>query len=144
MSKALSDLNSSSNVVVPDEKISSDLDLGFTIHPNLNDIRPLKDLEAIKQSVKNLVLTNQGDRPFQPSIGGNVTRLLFEPADPFIISELQEEIKAVIEREEPRVNHVAVRVDNRDDINSLHVAIQFNVVGKTLPASMDFYLERLR
>jgi len=148
MSTQLSDFNSTtapiSKVAHGASKLSADLDLRFILHPAYNDIRPITDIDAIKQAVKNLILTNHGERPFQPEIGGNITRLLFEPADVFVIAEMEEEIKDVINRHEKRVNDVAVRVDFRPDINSLHVAVQFNVVGKQEAQSMEFYLERLR
>ena len=148
MSNALSDFNSSTSTTnrTTDtlERRSADLDLRFILHPAFNDIRPITDLEAVKQSVKNLILTNYGERPFQPDIGGNITRLLFEPANPFIVAEMEEEIKSTIKRHESRVNAVAVRTSYAPDVNALHVAIQFNVIGKQETQSMELYLERLR
>ena len=148
MSNSLSDFNSSTSTTnrTTDtlERRSADLDLRFILHPAFNDIRPITDLEAVKQSVKNLILTNYGERPFQPDIGGNITRLLFEPANPFVIAEMEEEIKSTLNRHESRINDVAVRVNSKPDMNALHVAIQFNVIGKQETQSMELYLERLR
>ena len=122
-----------------------DLDLQFLLHPVYKDIRPLKEIDAIKNSVKNLVLTNFGDRPFQPKIGGNVTKYLFEPANRFVIQEIQDEIKAVIERHEPRVNAVAVKVSDIVEENRLAVSIMFNIgAAYDQSAEINFYLERLR
>lgn len=129
-----------------DERSSyGDLDLQFLLHPVYNDIRPVKEIDAIKNSVKNLVLTNFGDRPFQPQIGGNVSKYLFEPANRFILQEIQDEITAVIERHEPRVNAVAVRVSDIVEDNRLAVTIQFNIgAAYDRSAEINFYLERLR
>ena len=70
-------LNVSSNVLF------SDVPLEFITHPNTRDIRPLTDINAVRQAVKILVLSNYTDRPFHPELGGNVTRYLFENANKF-------------------------------------------------------------
>ena len=149
MSNGLSDFNPSvgvASILSGDERSSyGDLDLQFLLHPTYKDIRPLKEIDAIKSSVRNLILTNCGDRPFQPQIGGNVIRYLFEPANRFVIKDIQDEIKGVIERHEPRVNAVAVSVNDIVDDNRLAVTIQFNIgAAFDQSAEINFYLERLR
>ena len=79
--------------VVSRKKGWADLNLKLTRHPIRKDIMPLKDDEAIKNSVKNLVLTNFFERPFQPRVGANLRGLLFEPADPITKYELSDGIK---------------------------------------------------
>ena len=149
MSNGLSDFNPTTGVastLAGDSRSAyGDLDLQFLLHPVYRDVRPLKEIDAIKSSVRNLVLTNFGERPFQPSIGGNVTRYLFEPANRFVIQEIQDEITAVIQRHEPRVNAVSTRVFDDVDENRLAVSIQFNIgAAFDQSAEINFYLERLR
>ena len=122
----------------------SDLDLSFLIHPVLNDVTPLRDLDAVKQAVKNLVLTNFYERPFHPEIGGNVSAKLFEPADRFTASEIRDEIKEVLKRYEPRVNGVNVSVYDRSDANAYTVNIAFNIIFLQIETDVTFNLQRLR
>jgi len=132
----------SSNIAT--SSVYSDLDLLFSIHPNLDDITPLKDVEAVKQSVKNLVLTNFFERPFHPEIGGNVTAKLFEPADKFTAIEIRDEIKEVLKNFEPRVNGVNVEVFDNLDANAFLVNIAFNVIYLQEETEVSFNLQRLR
>jgi len=94
MSSALSDYNKTKSSRLSRRNSYSDLDLNFRLHPNTSDIKPLTDLDAVKNSVTNLLLTNFGDRPFQPQVGSNITALLFEPADEFTAQSLKIEIKS--------------------------------------------------
>ena len=148
MSTILSDFNPTNRPVKKiagdQSRIYADLDLSFNLHPVYQDVRPITDLEAVRKSIKNLVLTNFGERPFHPEIGGNISRLLFEPANRFILKEVQDEIKLVISRFEPRVNAVQVSVLQSVDLHGLDVSVKFNVVGTDQVGEMEFYLERLR
>lgn len=134
--------NKSSNI--SKVAVYSDLDLSFLIHPILNDVTPLKDIDAVKQAVKNLVLTNFYERPFHPEIGGNVSGKLFEPADRFTASEIRDEIKEVLKRYEPRVNGVNVSVYDRSDANAYTVNIAFNIIFLQTETDVTFNLQRLR
>tara|TARA_R110000764_G_scaffold174029_1_gene260600 strand:- start:104 stop:550 length:447 start_codon:yes stop_codon:yes gene_type:complete len=124
--------------------VYSDLDLFFTKHPILNDITPLRDIDAVKQAVVNLVLTNFYERPFHPEIGGNVSTKLFEPADRFTASEIRDEIKEVLKNYEPRVNGVNVAVYDQSDANAYTVTIAFNVIFLQAETEVTFNLQRLR
>lgn len=132
----------SSNISKVD--VYSDLDLFFTKHPILNDITPLRDIDAVKQAVVNLVLTNFYERPFHPEIGGNVSAKLFEPADRFTASEIRDEIKEVLKNYEPRVNGVNVAVYDQSDANAYTVTIAFNVIYLQAETEVTFNLQRLR
>lgn len=123
----------------------SDLDLRMNIHPLRQDIVPLFDTEAVKNAVKNLVLTNFNERPFQPFLGSNIRALLFEPLDGFTARTIKTEITYVIERYEPRVNGVNVIVSEDSDNNAYNISVYFNIAG--IPNSgntVDFQLRRLR
>ena len=90
MSLELSDYNTKKASNVARVSTFSDLDLRFRRHPNTSDIKPLTDIEAVKNALRNLLLTNSGDRPFHPEIGSGVTRLLFEPGDPYTAIAIKE------------------------------------------------------
>ena len=142
MGNKFSDYTKSS--LISRRKSYADLPLSFAIHPNTKDLTSLKDIDAVKQSVKNLVLTNFTERPFQPRLGTNVTGLLFENADPFTELAIKDEILRVLEEYEPRVNGVTVDVIDESDRNSYQVNIQFNVIFSDLREETNFYLERTR
>ena len=144
MSSALSDYNKTKSSRLSRRNSYSDLDLNFRLHPNTSDIKPLTDLDAVKNSVTNLLLTNFGDRPFQPQVGTNITALLFEPADEFTAQSLKIEIKSCLERFEPRANGVKVQVLNDEDRNRYAVTVGFNVLFSNNAEEINFYLERLR
>jgi phage baseplate assembly protein W len=129
---------------VATQRIYSDLNLDFIKNSATDDISPLKDIEAVKQSVKNLVLTNFFERPFHPEIGGNVTAKLFEPADQFTAIDIRDEIKQVLMKYEPRVDQVQVAVYDNSDENAYIVDIAFNVVFLQIETEVSFNLQRLR
>ena len=76
----------------------TDFDFNFIANPNNGDVSKKVDTEAVKQSVRNLILTNRGERPFQPFLGSNVRGLLFELGDPFTALELQKEITSELDK----------------------------------------------
>jgi|LULE01.1.fsa_nt_gb phage baseplate assembly protein W len=145
MSKNLSDFNSITRPKrVAKTTLFSDLNLKLVKHPGTDDVSPLRDLDAITNSVKHLLLTDYGDRPFHPEVGSNVSRLLFEPADAFTAVTLKDEIKQCLERFEPRVRNVSVSVIDNMDINAYQIQVGFNVRQTDEPQEIAFYLERLR
>ena len=145
MSSILSDYNSNSITAsnVARSNLYADLDLTFMIHPTLKDIMPITDIEAVKASVKNLVLTSFYERPFQPAIGSRLRNLLFESVDPFVALELKDEIVRVISESEPRVNQVAVDILDDLDNNAYQITITFNTLFDRI-AQVQFNLNRLR
>ena len=141
----LSDANTNIKATtVAFSSLYTDISLAFKEHPVKKDILPLKDLDAVKQSIKNLILTNQGERPFQMGIGGNVTRYLFEPVTPFVAFSLQEEIIKTIRRHEPRVRNTQVKVIADIDRNLFNITISFLVQASNTQEEISFALERLR
>jgi phage baseplate assembly protein W len=145
MSNNLSDYNKTRSSNVLRQNLYTDLPINFkSVHPNLKDIIALKDLDAVKQSVKNLILTNHGERPFQPDIGSNITGLLFEPADTFTANAIRMEIFAVLKRFEPRVTDITVQVFDNSDRNAYNITIGFRVIFAEGEQEVNFYLQRLR
>ena len=122
----------------------SDLDLNFNIHPMKKDInRNVGDL-AVINALKYLILTNHYERPFQPDLGSNVRRLLFENLDVVTAAALEREIQQTINNYEPRVNLLSVSVVPNLDNNAFSVSMQFNIINRTEPVSITFQLERIR
>jgi phage baseplate assembly protein W len=121
-----------------------DLDLNFTIHPVKKDINKLTAERAVVNSIKNLVSTNHYEKPFNPSFGSNLRRLLFENADKFTASLIEREITEVIRNYEPRASVSSVIVSPRVDENGFNVQLEFFVVNITDPISITFFLERIR
>jgi len=121
-----------------------DLDLNFTIHPVKKDINKLTDERAVVNSIKNLVSTNHYEKPFNPSFGSNLRRLLFENTDKFTASLIEREIVEVIRNYEPRATVSSVIVSPRVDENGFNVQLEFYVVNITDPLTISFFLERIR
>lgn len=143
MSELLSDYNRSRATNVARESLYSDIPNNFTVHPVIKDIFPIKDLDSVKQSLKNLILGNKYDRLFQPNINAGIYELLFENVNPFTAYELQTKIDAIIRKYEPRIDKFTVNVNDRSDENSYHISIKFNVTYNE-QEEIIFYLNRIR
>ena len=102
-----------------------DLDLSLTLHPIRKDIMPLKDDNAIKNSVKNLLISNFYERPFSRDVGANLRALLFEPADSITKIALKDNIRRVIRKYEPRVVLRGIQINYQDDSNAYNITVIF-------------------
>lgn len=122
----------------------SDLDLNFGKHPVTQDIVRKYDEEAIKQSVKNLVLTQNYERPFHSEIGSQIRGLMFEPYSPILNVVLKREIINTITNFEPRVRIVDVQVVASPDDHDIGVTIIFTIINTTRPVSVSLILTRTR
>jgi phage baseplate assembly protein W len=125
-------------------RIFSDIDLNFTAHPVTKDIARRYDENAIKTSLKNLILTSNYERPFHSEIGSPIKRLLFEPATPMLEALIEKAIYDVVNNFEPRVQLLNVEVNLSPDTNSLYVSIEFKIVNTERPMLLDLVLERTR
>tara|TARA_B100000085_G_scaffold189220_1_gene173177 strand:- start:184 stop:624 length:441 start_codon:yes stop_codon:yes gene_type:complete len=106
-----------------------DLSFNFSKHPITNDIVVLKNEEAIKQSVKNLVLTKIRERPFRPEIGTDSTSYLFELNRNTASNELLQQIENVLETYESRIVLQRIDVDTDDSLHSYDISIEYLIVG---------------
>ncbi len=123
----------------------SDLDLDFLMNPTTKDVVIKRGEDAIKRSIRNLILTNFYDRPFRPSIGSNVQKLLFdEIADPLVKNLLESAINETIYKFEPRVNLQFVEVIPDLDANGLTVRLQYTILNREEPVTTSLFLERIR
>ena len=119
-----------------------DLAISFKANPSTGDFGVVKNENAIKQSVRNLILTQVGERPFQEEIGSRVNTLLFEPWDPFSVDSLKSEIFNCLSRLEPRIECTNVEVRDESDINAVQIGIDYTIVGESEVKQVDFLLER--
>jgi phage baseplate assembly protein W len=142
----LSDFNVSGQrtALVSRGKQYADLDLSLIPHPNKKDIIPLTDIDAVRNSIKNLVLTGRYERPFQPELSSGVYSLLFENSSPDILFMLKSYIRNVISKYEPRVSDVYVEVKDDSDNNAYYITITFNIISVDTEAEIQLYLERIR
>ena len=106
-----------------------DFSLTFEKNAVTNDILALKNEAAIKESVKNIVLYNFYEKPFDPFFGGNIIGLLFENSTPTMVLEVKNRIEQSIEINEPRVTAVSVVVQFEEDRNELNCKIQYLILG---------------
>lgn len=144
MSITSSDYSQKRSSNVSSRRLYADLDLGLSIHPVKKDVVPVTDIRAVRNAVKNLVLTNFGERPFQPKLGSNVTALLFEPTDQFTAIQMKKEIYRLLEDHEPRINATRVQILDDADANAYRVTIEFNVIQANTQTEVEFALQRLR
>jgi uncharacterized protein len=130
--------------IVSKKKPHRDLDLSLKIHPIRKDIIPLKDDAAIKNAVRNLLVTNFYERPFQDDLGANLRGLLFEPSGFLTEIQLRDNIRNVINKYEPRVK--INNIDIKDDIdnNSYNIFVNFLIKEYDTEASVEIVLRRLR
>ena len=122
-----------------------DLSASFQTNPLSNDLIALKNESAIARSVRNLVLTIQGERPFQPVLGTGVSRLLFENMDKLTASAIRSEIRTTIENYEPRVEINEIIVEPNPEGNAMDVTLQYFIIGMDVPEQeLTFALEPTR
>lgn len=125
-------------------RIFSDIDLNFIANPATGDISMKYDENAVKASVKNLVLTQHFERPFHSNIGSPINSLLFDLASPLLTVTLKRAITDLINNHEPRVNLLDVIVNLSPDNNSVYVTIEFSILNTQRPITIDLVLERTR
>lgn len=130
--------------IVSKKKPWRDLDLSLKIHPIRKDIIPLKDDAAIKNAVKNLLVSNFFERPFQPTLGANLRGLLFEPADAITKIDLREGIERVLRDHEPRIRVLNIKVLDEPDNNSYRITVNFLIKEYDTAESVEIVLRRLR
>ena len=102
-----------------------DLDLFFSKKQGSGDVNKITDIEAVKRSVRNLVLTNFYEKPFHPEIGSGIRDILFENMSPITASVLAKKVEDVIENFEPRARLISVRALPNLDRNEYEMTIEF-------------------
>ena len=139
------DYNTQTNIIAKSEYFSDFLS-SLDKSPLSNDLAKIKDENSVKQSVRNLVLTGLGERLFQPTVGGNIRRMLFEPLNGFTADDIKKDILNTIRHNEPRVSlsNLVVTVIPNHDQNSILVNILFSIVNDPKQITLSIVLQRVR
>jgi len=124
-------------------RVYKDIDLTFARKPS-GDIFKKQDGAAVKQAVKNLLLTNFTEKPFNPYYGGDLNRFLFELADGVDEIDIKDRIFSVIREFEPRAEVQKVETNLKPDENSIQISIYFTVLNVTDVVQLDISIARLR
>lgn len=122
----------------------SDFHKDLRISPISKDIALLKDEDAVKQSIKNLILTDPGERLMQPLIGGGIRGLLFENITPGVLKVIETKCRDTINIYEPRAEIIDITASSIYDDNKVSVNIRFYIKNVERPISLDLILERIR
>ena len=130
----------SKNVAI--KEAYKDLDLNFMAHPITGDVTTKSDSEAVKRAVKNIVLTNYYERPFKPSLGGNIRGLLFELNTDRQLNRARDRLADTITALEPRVENIRFKFDTSG--NSLNVIIFYNIKNGLTGQEVEFNITRAR
>ena len=125
-------------------RIFKDLNLDFQQNAATKDIQKIKDIEAVKRSVRNLINTNHYEKPFHPEIGSNLRGMLFELISPQMTHILTKQIEQLLNNYEPRCRLVEVFTQPMLDRNGYAVQISFYVQNVPDPVIVESFLERLR
>jgi phage baseplate assembly protein W len=124
--------------------VFSDLDSLFVPNPITKQLVRKTNREAVKQSVKNLILTDYFERPFKSDIGCSIRYYLFELWSPALKQTMENAIREVIDNYEPRADVLEVLVEDRSELNALSVTVAFSVRNDVNPVVLNVILERVR
>ena len=122
----------------------SDFKKDLEISPLSDDLTLLKDEDAVKESIKNLILTDRGERLFQPNLGGNIKAMLFENITPGSLKFIEEQVTTTIKLHEPRAELIGVTVGTTRDENTVAVQVEFYITNQEAPVELSVFLERTR
>jgi phage baseplate assembly protein W len=125
-------------------KSFTDLNLMFTASPSTGDITKKTDEEAIKTSLRNLISTKNYERPFHPEIGCQLFQLLFENLTSVTTQVIRKTIIDVINKFEPRVVLLDVKLSDTGDQNNLDVTIIFKIINTERPVILNTSIQRVR
>jgi phage baseplate assembly protein W len=130
---------------MPTFQTFKDLSVTFKKHPVSDDLVQVKDKASIVQSITALLLTMKGERPFQPQLGCNIQKVLFEPLDYGSAGLIKSEIRNTLNRYEPRININAILCVPDFDNNGFQVELKYTIIGREdAPVAVEFFLERTR
>ena len=125
-------------------RIYKDLNMSFTKNPATKDVARLFDVQAIKRAVKNIILTNKYERPFNPDFGCNLRGFLFENITEPLLVIIKDRVAMAIEKYEPRVSVEDVVVKNDIDKNGINIQVSFLINGVEAPITVSTFLQRVR
>ena len=106
-----------------------DINLSFKRHPVTNDLVAIKNEDAIKKSVKNIIFTILGEKPYLPFFGSSINNSLFELTSPLDEVRISDEIQATLLNYEPRIDNIIVNVSSDPDSHELNATVQYDITG---------------
>ena len=115
-------------------KAFRDINLSFKRHPVTNDLVAIKNEDAIKKSVKNIIFTILGEKPYVPLFGTSINNSLFELSNPLDHIRISDEIQSTLLNYEPRISNIEVTVSNYPDSHELNATIQYDITGMASPS----------
>lgn len=124
-------------------RLYKDIDLEFEAR-STGDIFKKQDAAAVKQAVKNLLLTNYGEKPFQPRYGGNLSGLLFDLADDLTGDDIEVACRNAIQTYEPRARVIEIDADVNPDRNTAEVRVVFQIINTEEIVTLQTTIARLR
>jgi phage baseplate assembly protein W len=127
---------------IPD--LFSDFLDDLTPHPITKDLVRVKNDQAIKQSIKNIIFTRLGERLFQPTIGSEIANALFEPNDIILEENLKFTIRSAIAFHEPRASVISVDIFSYSEEDRIAVNIFFSIINSTTVQNLNLILRRVR
>lgn len=130
-------------LVTARSRLYKDIDLSFTKRPS-GDIYKKTDAAAVKQAIKNLLLTTKTEKPFQPYFGANLNNIIFNLSEDFDDGQIRDVIVNAIGNYEPRAQVRRVDVDLSPDSNSVRITVVFQVISTSEEVQLDISLMRLR
>lgn len=140
---ALSRADTISNTLKKEETYSDFLN-SFNIHPLNGELLTVKNEDSIKQAFKNLILTNIGERLFDPYFGSTVNSSLFEPYTPFLVEDVQRSIRVAASNFENRISILNISILDDIEKNAFSVTILFSIINRPDPVQLDLFLRRVR
>ena len=118
-----------------------DINLSFKRHPVTNDVLTIRDEDAIKRSVNNIIFTILGEKPFEPNFGSVISESLFDLNTSLNEVRVSDEIKQSLLNYEPRIDNINVTVTVAPDTNEMNCTVQYEIVGlPTPPQEVDVLL----
>ena len=131
--------------IIARERTYTDIDFAFRANPITGDVSLKKEVQAVKQSVLNILLTNRGELPFDPEFGSDIRKQLFENFDPITEQLLSDQIRSALRNYEPRVRVLNINIDGKPNRNSIDISLEIEIQSpEQTVTSVDFSIERLR
>ena len=124
--------------------VYSDFYSNFDLESVKKDLLSYKNEDSVKRSIRNILLTDRGERFFNPTFGSDIRKMLFENFSPSTEQVVADLIKTAIGNHEPRANVIDVNVSGNPDQNSMYINIVFSVINKAEPVTLELILNRIR
>ena len=124
--------------------VYSDFYYNFDLELVKRDLLSYKNEDSVKRSIRNILLTDKGERFFNPTFGSDIRKMLFENFSPSTEQVVADLIKTAIGNHEPRANVIDVNVSGNPDQNSMYINIVFSVINKAEPVTLELILNRIR